>query len=225
MKKFLKKIAITFLSAITSVMLVYGGYTIYAGQYDFQNEYLPYFSVFAGYHQEMNKFFNKKLETLNTLMDSEDFYNDPEKKKLLIPPADLDLRNSTLNEALEACGEENASSYCTSMGALKIYTVYVDTLNGLKDKLEANDSAYLQLIVENTKNRNEKIDKEIVLARKVMEGTVSAYNEYHLAYPMHKKYEEIIEDLVKYKLALKDIRKRAAQFPIKFIDASSDQCS
>lgn len=225
MKNFLKKIAITFLSAITTVMLVYGGYTIYAKQFGFQTSNLPYFAVFAGYHKEMNNFFNQKLEKLNKLMNSEDFYNDPGKKKLLVPPQKFDLLNSTLSEALEACGEENVSSYCISMGALEIYSAYVEKLNDLKSTLETNDSAYLEYIVERTRARNENIDKEIIAAKKIMEGAVAAYNEYHLAYPMHKKYKEIITDLVKYKLTLKDIRKRAAQFPIKFIDASSDQCS
>ncbi|MBI4231647.1 hypothetical protein HY605_00320 [Candidatus Peregrinibacteria bacterium] len=61
-------------------------------------------------------------------------------------------------------------------------------------------------------------------AMQSMKATVGAYNEYRLAYPMHKKYEEVIDNLIEYKDATEDIKQEVMQFPGKFIDATTSQC-
>ncbi len=228
MMKFLKQTVVSILVSIVTVVAVYGGYSIYAKDYAFSG-YSTYFLVFNLYHKEMNEFFNKKMQALNKLMDSENFYNDPEKKKLINPPSIAKAGpNQKMEDILKACGEENVSSYCVSMGALDIYMAYVGKLNSLKGNLanvEARTSMGLSVVLEATRQQNEAIEEEFNSAKKVMEATVAAYNEYHLAYPMHKKYQEVTKNLIKYKLALKDIRKRTARFPAKFVDSSTVECN
>ncbi len=210
--KLYKSLTISFLTAILTIFLVYGGYTIYAaGSYEFTESGISFSSAFDKYHGEMNDFFNSKMEKLNNMLKTKDFYKNPN----FHPPKDL-----------TKCDDANVSTYCVSMGALDRYIEYVKTLDRIKGTLANSGGYYLVLenILSDTAARNEKIDLEYEEAKKVMEGTVAAYNEFRLAYPMHQKYSEIIKYLIKYRLSLKDVRKRIARFPEKFIDATSSQC-
>ena len=223
--KLYKKIAVSLITSLTTVIIVFGGYTIYAADpSDFKSNAAA--DAFSNYHGEMNAYFNEKMLKLNELMEDENFYKDPKKKELLLPPASIDTVNDSLETIVEKCGKDNVSTYCVSIGALRKYTTYVEFLNNLKGTLDLENLAYVPILnaLSNMTGRNLKIDEEIDQAQATMKATIAAYNEFRLAYPMHQKYEEIIEDLVKYKLALKDIRKRVAQFPGKFIDATSSQC-
>ena len=58
-----------------------------------------------------------------------------------------------------------------------------------------------------------------------MEVTISAYNEFMLAYPMHKKYENMLKSLTNYKNALKGLSYESMVFPLKFVGTSSYTCS
>lgn len=223
--KLYKNITISLISSLISIMVVYGGYTIYAAKpEDFRSSSVA--QAFTTYHGEMNAYFDDKIEKLNILMEDENFYKDEAKKQQLLPPADIDVDKDSMETIIEKCGDDNVSTYCVSMGALAKYTNYVQYLNNLKGSLDVDALAYVPIInaMTNMSQRNFNIDKEIAEAEKTMKATLAAYNEYKLAYPMHRKYEEIITGLVKYKLALKDIRKRTVQFPVKFVDATSSQC-
>lgn len=214
--KLYKNILISFSTAIVTVFIIFGGYTIYAqhgGLHNFRESDLPFFEVFDAYHAEMNSYFNQKIERLNTILAQPNFLQNEDNKKAFNPPADL-----------EACAD-NVSTYCVSMGALDKYIDYVNVLNNLVTTLATDtDTRTIENILTNTADRNERIKKEYDSAKQVMEATVSAYHEYRLAMPVHKRYEEITTELIKYKLPLKDIRKRAMEFPIRFIDSSSSQC-
>lgn len=210
--KLYKNLTISFLTAILTIFLVYGGYTIYAaGSYEFSESGIGFSGAYDKYHGEMNDFFNGKMEKLNNMLKTKDFYKNPD----FSPPKDL-----------TKCDDKNVSTYCVSMGALDRYIEYVKTLDRIKGTLENSGTAYLLIenILSDTSERNEKIDMEYEEAKKVMEGTVASYNEFRLAYPMHQKYAEVIKYLIKYRLSLKDVRKRVARFPEKFIDATSSQC-
>jgi len=146
----------------------------------------------------------------------------------------------------EKCGEENLSTYCVSLGALNIHLRYLNKLDALQEALpDTNDvdcfhretipiiGAYpscanvasLENLAGFSKERNEAIIDEYDSSRKIMEGAVGAYNEFMLAYPMHKKYEAILEELSKYKKALRAIKYEVMVFPLKFIGTSSYVCS
>lgn len=226
--KLLKNILVTFLTAVTTVILVYGGYTIYAAE-DYRikvnfRDANDFFTAFNGYHGEMNQYMNGKIEKLNLLVKDNDFYQNPEKKKNFLPPPNI-IDKDSIAKVLEKCGEDNVSTYCVSIGALDKYLSYLKKLDELKNSLDFSGRALSKTEIAGSYKKNrEKIDRESEEAKMVMEGAIHTYNEYRLAYPMHRKYEKIIIQLNKYRLALKDIRKRAALFPERFIDATTTQC-
>lgn len=211
--KLYKQITISFLSAILAIMAVYGGYTIYAADDEgdnFRAQGLEFEEMLELYHDEMNDYFNTKISQLNILLEEEDFF---ELEAFKVPV-----------EGVE-CTEENVSTFCVAEGALQIYLDYTLALDIVSDRLAiVQDDDDLEDILLRTAERNEKIVPEYDIARTAMDTTLAAFNEYRLAYPMHKQYKEVIEDLVKYKLQLKDLRWETDEFPQRFIDASSAQC-
>lgn len=225
-----KSIFATFLSAIITVFLVYGGYTIYAEEpediqalYDDFLEEEDFYDAFGDYHGSMNRMFNKKLAKMYEILEDPDFFK--KHKDLLYPPPDIDQKNDDLKTVLEKCGE-NVSTYCVSMRGLDMYIQYLQHIKDMRTTLAKVDLSGIdvQSLIAQTAARNEDIEKEVERAKQALMGTLAVYNEYRLAYPLHKKYEQIITELVKYKLALKDLRLETAQFPQKFVDSSSDQC-
>ena len=68
------------------------------------------------------------------------------------------------------------------------------------------------------------ITDKVLQAKKVLDQTLSAYDQLRLAWSMHKKYIQIYNSLIKYRDLLKEIRRAVETFPSKFIDASSTKC-
>ncbi len=219
-----RNIIISFVSALITTFLISGGYAIYAetgkkGYYDFKVPTASFFFVQAKYHESMNEYFNDKLAMLTDMTDGgEDFYKNPD----FNPPKDV-----TSSNYVEKCGEKNVSTYCISMQAMDIYLAYVDTLNQMKgflptENLPSNPTA--ENLLDQKTARDEMIDKEYTQARTVMEATISAYDEFRIAYPAHKKYVSILNGMVKYKIALAKVKNQILRFPGKFIDATSAEC-
>ncbi len=180
---------------------------------------MGYLCVKSLYHDEMNEFFNKKLEVLLGLLKKENF----EKEQNFQVPGNVDVENYK-----ELCNADNVSTYCVSMQALDIYVGYTKVLDRVKSylpfELPGGDNGVISTVFKESGKRDAAIAAEVVNARKVMEATIGAYNEFRLAYPMHKKYQQIIKDLVKYKQKIKHIRSEVIEFPIKFVDATSTAC-
>ncbi len=224
----LKQTTISLITAIFVSFFVYGGYTIYAASnvtFDFR-EQKDYMSVIDNYHREMNSFFNRKVTALRELTKDDDFLTNPEKRKMFEVPPDIDKKNDDLETVIKKCAKNgnNISTYCVSMEALEVYMEYVRHLGAIKDNLSDLPADSIDDKIRQLAAKNQKIEQEVEDARAVMEATLATYNEFSMAYPMHKKYVMIAKQLVKYKLTLKDIRKRVMLFPIKFIDASTTQC-
>ncbi|MFC1615502.1 hypothetical protein ACFL21_00020 [Patescibacteria group bacterium] len=218
--KILKQLIIGLVSAIFTSVVILGAYTIYAEDtYDFEATVFDgLLTVKAAYHTEMNDYFNDKIEKLVEILEEDKFYNNEN----FIAPQGVNLDNYQ-----ELCVEENVSSYCVAMGALDRYVAYTTTLSGITGYLISFD--YEQTgtkydLLSQSEYFNEDITIELEESKRVMEGTVAAYNEFRLAYPMHIKFEDIINSLMKYRIALKDIRKQVKKFPTKFVDATSVTC-
>jgi len=219
-----KHLIISFVSALTTIFLVGGGYAIYAetgkkDYYTFMNPNASFYNVQGLYHSSMNEYFNDKLAMLVDITDaSPNFYTSP----YFIPPKDVNSSNYSTK-----CGEKNVSTYCVSMGAMDLYLAYVDTLNQMKgflpmENLPKNPTADNLLNQKTT--RDVMIDKEYEQARTVMESTIGAYDEFRIAYPTHKKYLSVLNGMIKYKIALAKIKNQILRFPGKFIDATSAEC-
>jgi hypothetical protein len=130
--------------------------------------------------------------------------------------------------------------YCAAMGAVDIFTAYMSTLDYVSapvlsmNKDAASQPALLPVVgnpfaaVRDTfataLSVDDAISAERVEAEKVMDMAIAAYNEFRLAYPMHKKYEDIISDLYKYRDMISDIRTKTMDFPGEFIDSTSKSC-
>lgn len=225
-----KNIFATFFSAIITVFFIYGGYTIYAENpediqelYDEFLEEEDFYDTYEDYHDSMNEMFNQKLSKMYEILEDPDFFK--KHKDLLYPPLNIDQKKDDLKTILEKCGE-NVSTYCVSMRGLDMYIQYLQHIKNMRTTLAKVDLSGInvQSLIAQTAARNEDIEKEVDQAKQALEGTLAVYNEYRLAYPLHKKYEQIITELIKYKLALKDVRLEVAQFPGKYVDTTSDQC-
>jgi len=211
MKK-IKNITFCFIAFSLGFVMFFGSYKIYAEDttpvktFD-SGMWFPLLK--SNYHFVMNDFFNQKLYKLSLVLEQENFLKD----KNFNPPED------------GICTDENVSSYCVATQSLDIYVSYMKALEERKDKLETSDIEIpLVDMLANNAQKNVEIDYEVDVARQVMEATVSAYDEYRLAYPMHVKYRKIIDDLIRYKVGLKVIRSKIINFPAKFIDATSVSC-
>jgi hypothetical protein len=210
-------------------MLVYGGYTIYAAEGDDGYEYYyefknSYFFVTASYEYDigMNTFFNDRFESLTELIDSDEKFFENEKYK---PPVIVSTKPADREAEIREKCKNHLSSFCVAMDALDIYMAYVEYANSKKGELpEVEEDDTFDEMFEKLNYKSDYIDQSIKDARKVMEASIAVYNEYQMAYPMHKQYKKIIESLTKYKLALKDVKKEAFFFPKRFVDATSDQC-
>lgn len=215
-----RQIWITTITAIVAGVASYASYGLYANAYD--NRSGTFDAAFDGYHGEMNDYFNTKLEKLVKIVDEHpDSFTDEKDFKV---PTNIDVVNDPLDTVLDKCGE-NVSGYCVSMGALSRYMNYAKQLEQLGKSLppvKAGETA--SQLLNRTYSQGEKVKTEAEQAKMVMEATVNTYNEFVGAYPMHKKYQVIMKDLLKYKLALKTIKNRVTRFPGKFIDSTSSQC-
>lgn len=224
--KIYKNLIITFASAILTMLIIYGGYSIYAGEeavdyYEFTKS--KSFSILGiggakpTYHKSMNKFFNNKIEKLVGIIDgNEKFFEDEN----FMTPDDETIEEKGI---LEAC-KDNVSTYCAAMQALDLYMAYVATLNSLKGTIPDYSIPTKDVVWGEIKKRDEAVDKEVKDAKLVLEAAIAAYNEFRMAYPMHKKYRDIIKNLMKYRIALKKIRAQTVKFPLRFVDATSSKC-
>lgn len=225
--KFYKHIAVSFLVAILTIFAVYGGYSLYAntGGTNYDDFYsfnhvssnASFAELQSAYHSSMNDFFNYKFDLMANLIDNNaKFY---EHKDFKAPKSDSDA-NIT-----EVC-KTNVSTYCTAMGALDLYLDYLSQLNAMKGTvpLVSSSTPSVKIIMDLVGTRGGEIDQDAKDSKVVMEATISVYNEFQSAYPMHKKYREIIDNLTKYKIALGKIQTQTAEFPLRFIDATSDSC-
>jgi len=208
MKNIFKNLSISLITTIFVVIIGYGGYTkIYA-----QSEQFYGFPIVqASYHMKMNNLFNDKFKKLNEILKDDQFAENPN----FNPPENPDN-----------CDKDNVSTYCVGIEALELYIAYLKNLEGIRGDIyiDYDNAGTISTVLNQLDISQDQIDTEISEARSVMEKTLSAYNEYRLAYPMHKRYNKIIKALLKYRLAIKNIRLRVAKFPEKFIDATSSTC-
>lgn len=162
------------------------------------------------YHEKMNNLFNEKIEKLGEILDEENFFMNPDFKGPKDP---------------NKCDENNVSTYCVSVEATKIYIDFINQMEATKNELPLDSGATTSMELLNAKAaRDEKINIELESAKQVLDATLSAYNEYRLAYPLHKKYVTLINNLTKYRSGLESTTRQVSKFPGKFIDSTSTQC-
>jgi len=214
-------------------MAVYGGHTIFAADEEakkYENFYKfqdlegkkDYDDLKSEYHKAMNDYFNYKFDLLETLIEKDKKFF--ENKDFKSPEIVADNFDDRYTEIINKC-KTNVSSYCVSMGALDLYMTYLESLNAQEGTLPYVEPGMgIDELLTQIKSRNDDIKEETEEAKFVMEATTAAYNEFAMAYPMHIQYENIIRNLMKYRIALESIHKQVVTFPVRFADATSDQC-
>lgn len=208
----IKQTLLTIFTAIISMVLVYGGYTIYAeddGELDFRKPEKGLVYIEETYHKAMNEYFNVKMQQLVEILDNEKF---AENEDFKAPAKDVE------------CNETNVSTYCVAMGATDMFIDYAKTLEKIEGTLVSEGAVSPGDVLIATNERDVDITFAIEEAELVLDATLATYNEFRLAYPMHKQYEIVINNLIGYKDALEDVRKDVSKFPSKFIDSSSSYC-
>lgn len=222
--KYFKHILVTFVAAIITVFFIFGGYSLYADEVPDYDKFLeftnissskPFYQIKSKYHSNMNDYFNFKFEQLVSLIDKEaKFY---EHKDFKAPKSDENIS--------ETC-KTNVSTYCVAMGALDIYIAYLNKLNDVKGTVPevTTTTPSIKAIADLLTTRGSEVDKDAKDSKTVMEAAINTYKEFQSAYPMHKKYRDIIKNLTKYKIALGKIRVETDKFPNKFVDSTSDKC-
>lgn len=203
-----KKIITSLVSTMLTVTVVYGGFSLYqagaAGESSFDSNF---------YHDEMNEIFNERISKLVEIIEKENFWEDP---------------NFLAPENAAGCTEENVSTYCLSQEGLESLMSFLEEMNLRKgefaDSFWTSSSDRGLDVLAATDLKNIQIDQEMRDAERALDAALAVYNEFSLAYVMHERYEEIIDNLVKYKLALEDVRKEVQQFPGRFIDSTSEIC-
>lgn len=213
-----RKIRISFVSLITALAL-YVTSSLVSSAYFFEAPYMGFYFVKYSYHDEMNKFFNDKIETMLA--------------------TDLADPNSKPPSEDGECSDANVSTYCVAMKATDMFEAYINTL----DKVSAHVGPYegdtdipmpsiiaggnlnLSDILSITGSRDTLVAEEKVAASDILDMAIAAYNELRLAYPMHVKYKEILLKLTNFRNFLSDIRVKTAKLPGKFIDATSSSCN
>ncbi|MBL4694684.1 hypothetical protein JKY72_04920 [Candidatus Gracilibacteria bacterium] len=161
----------------------------------------------------MNELFNQRIEKLVEILDKKNYWEDP---------------NFLAPERAEDCGEDNVSTYCLSNDALHGLMDFLEDMNLRKGEFAesfwiSSNNRSIDVLAA-TALKNIQIDKEMADAERTLDAALAVYNEFSLAYVMHERYEDIIKNLVKYKLALEDVRKEVQEFPGRFIDATSEIC-
>jgi|GEM_PF-934296 len=252
--KILKKLIVTFLTAVLTVMMIYGGYTIYAAtEYTFQKQKTVKVAR-AFYRKEMNDLFAKKLDAFLDLYETKGtsaFSNSRMKPPEIDDPpksgsADCDKAADGVVDGNydKACvladkcrkATDNLSTFCVSVEALDIFIAYRGTLEAIRSNIYIPLSVQTGLAPTDVltgglasvnriyTNQQEAIATEIDNSRKELDAVVSLYDQFVFNWPIHVKLNETKKELITYKNKLKKIRQKLERFPGKFVDATSTKC-
>lgn len=218
------------------------------------NGLCSYYDIKKIYHEKMNEFFNKKFADFASVINEKTVDTFVEDLRFFAPSIDcLKEENKAKcdenygwekrNEIETKC-KDNLSTYCVSMVAMNRYLDYAEIIRRVQKSLPTPSTSEPEEYDLNTRDNlwssmvsgiaKQKSDMEEEFgtgsnymygdAQKVIKGTVTAYDEYKTAYPMHIKYDKIIKDLIGYKQKLKSIRNKVMIFPTKFTDITSITC-
>ena len=214
-------------------MAIYSGYTIYAGEtYDFQK--VTTVDTMVRYHGAMNTLFNESLEkAVKTLDDPKKGLFNPNLQSPCVASDFQKIGGGAKCEDKCKKNADNVSTYCVSVRATNMYLAYIGHLGQLQGTVNFESLGWAELriipatdlLYQAILARDEKITKDIEESRRVLEATLGAYNEFMISYPIHKQYQVVIKNLIKYKNKLKDIRDSLIQFPSSFVDTTATKCS
>jgi hypothetical protein len=204
-------------------------------------------AVMQLYHKTINDKFNEYIKKMIQAQAAAVEKNEADPNGL--PPAPDEITGLP-----GVCDANNYSSYCVASTLLSDksfgYMEYRRSMNcrrqsifsSAKDQTSLYDS-YTKVMIIGKGNedaainrsqgarvlevsaRLKAIDTEIDVAKQALDKTLVAYVELKTAWPMHKRYVQIYESLVKYRDKLVEVRHQVEELPNKFIDATTTKCT
>ncbi len=158
------------------------------------------------YHRDVNALFNDHTEKL--------FAGG---KYTVAPPED------------KTCSDnKNISTYCLGVRAVEQYDAFLQAMDThrpfLRDKNDDSSKTLEELRVDE-KNRAVLINEQIVIAEKTLNTALAAYDQLQTFYPIHVKYQGLIESLETYRDGLANIRREVEKYPGKFQNVTTNKCT
>lgn len=181
--------------------------------------------IIGSYHATVNGIFNNAFSQLVKEKDS---------NKLLglvkTPPEVIDDQKNPTG-VRHPCLDDNLSTYCIAQKGVKEFLEFREAMvyaTTLADQVTVQARGDISIgekgITEFNSFRN-KIDDEINFAQQALDQGLSAYNEFQMALPLHRKYQEIIGSLEAYRDAAAAIRKEVELYPATFLDVTTTACT
>jgi hypothetical protein len=172
------------------------------------------------YHENINRKFNEYIRTMIS-----------EESRAAISG----VQNPDGNPPADGnCSSSNYSTYCVAKTLLSDPTIgYISYRKALDcrrgivyENVEEKESAGTQAAaLFSASRRLNAIQQEKGDAKRALDETLSAYNELRLAWPMHKKFMQIYETLIKFRDKMVEIRQQVEEMPAEFIDATTTKCT
>lgn len=186
------------------------------------------------YHDSLNDFLNEKMDVLMSGKGNEKI------------PKSKNFRN---------CEQNYTSTWCVSMTMLNEYyrlrTHLIEARNKLAQNLNAAQATARKKLQERLKKEpgrsiealekeiaptyqdlisavqelDATIDRELEIAQQTLELAVAAYDELHIAWALHTKYLDLIDQLEDYRNAIAEIRDEVELFPFTFFNVQTTQCT
>ncbi|HMR01408.1 MAG TPA: hypothetical protein PKA32_03390 [Candidatus Gracilibacteria bacterium] len=218
----------------------------------YTNPELSLETIMTTYHERTNEKFNTYIKEMITKQNAES-KSVPENSFPPDLPDDagnLDAMKQFCDE-----NRKNYSTFCVAANMISDttngdgYLQYAQALNCRRDKIfdtvqeeslyqdygnalivgEENEQQFEQTLqyqkALEVSARVDAINREIDVAKRALDQTLSAYNELKTAWPMHVRFIEIYQDLVKYRDKMIEVRHQVEEFPAKFIDATTTACT
>jgi len=181
----------------------------------------------ATYHLEINEIVNQHVYAMisffNTKTDLDSLSE--EDINLLVAPAENALEEECYRKTEDDL--MNITSTCLNYKMRARYNEYSDLLDSQADGFNVD--------VDEVTNQKELIgasgsQQSFIFAQKqeasdLIEQTVKFYNQLYFSYPIHKQYEQTIDQLTELKSNLKKLRRKLKRYPSKFHNATSTSCT
>ncbi len=198
----------------------------------------------TSYHEEMNDIMNEFTKKLLSLDDPK------ERAEKAGPPTCGGEGCANASEAEKYC-DGNVSTFCLAVQMTNEYMGFREALMGNtssshiqwtddradhKEKLLENiesskiislyfSGARIEDSIERLNARTDLIQEQVLLAKDVMDVALGTYNQIQMYYELHVAYTGIIGDLETYRDELSKVRKQVEEYPGKFHNVTTTECT
>lgn len=167
------------------------------------------------YHRSMNNLFNYKISLLtsgktNTFIDT-------------LPEVD------TTTGKRKQCEKNNVTTYCLAQESTILYEAFLNVMKIHQERVTdvaagAVKTPTIDQELVLLKNRSEIIATEIINSKNSLDLALATYQEFRLAYPLHKKFQQTYTELEKFRDKMGQMRQLVSLYRYKFVDVTTTSC-